>query len=313
MEELLKVEALQVHFPVKGGGVVHAVDGVDLTLFKGETLGLVGESGCGKSTLGKSILRLVEPTAGEIFFKGENVRSLGTKDLQTKRKEMQMVFQDPFSSLNPRMRIEDIVSEPLDIHSLSCSRRRDRVIELLESVGLSEEVMSRFPHEFSGGQRQRIGLARALAVEPEFIVADEPVSALDVSIQAQIVNLMKELGDKFSLTYLFIAHDLRVVEYISDRVAIMYLGKIVEIGLSEEIYSLPCHPYTKALFSSIPEPSPGEKNRKAVLKGDMPSPLIPPSGCSFHTRCPIAEPLCHKELPALREIGEKHSVACHVV
>lgn len=312
MEELLKVEALKVHFPVKGGGVVHAVDGVDLTIFKGETLGLVGESGCGKSTLGKSILRLVEPTAGEIFFKGENVRSLGTKDLQRKRKEMQMVFQDPFSSLNPRMRIEDIVGEPLDIHSLS-SRRRDRVIELLESVGLGEEVMSRFPHEFSGGQRQRIGLARALAVEPEFIVADEPVSALDVSIQAQIVNLMKELGDKFLLTYLFIAHDLRVVEYISDRVAIMYLGKIVEIGLSEEIYSLPRHPYTKALFSSIPEPSPVEKNRKEVLKGDLPSPLIPPPGCSFHTRCPIAEPLCRKELPVLREIGEKHSVACHLV
>jgi oligopeptide transport system ATP-binding protein len=257
------------------------------------------------------MLRLVEPTAGEIFFKGENIRSLGAKDLQAKRKEMQMVFQDPFSSLNPRMRIEEIVGEPLDIHSLSRSRRRERVIELLESVGLGEDAMSRFPHQFSGGQRQRIGLARALAVEPEFIVADEPVSALDVSIQAQIVNLMKELGEKFSLTYLFIAHDLRVVEYISDRVAIMYLGKIVEIGLSEEIYSLPRHPYTKALFSSIPEPLPGSKDKKTVLKGDPPSPLMPPPGCSFHTRCPIAEPLCYRELPVLREIGEKHSVACH--
>jgi oligopeptide/dipeptide ABC transporter ATP-binding protein len=313
VEELLKVEALKVHFPVKGGGVVHAVDGVDLTLFKGETLGLVGESGCGKSTLGKSILRLVEPTSGEIFFNGVNMRSLGAKDLQEKRKEMQMVFQDPFSSLNPRMRIEDIVGEPLDIHSLSRNRRRQRVIELLESVGLGEEATSRFPHEFSGGQRQRIGLARALAVEPDFIVADEPVSALDVSIQAQIVNLMKELGDKFSLTYLFIAHDLRVVEYISDRVAIMYLGKIVEIGPSEEIYVLPRHPYTKALFSSIPEPSSGGKNSKTVLKGDLPSPLMPPPGCSFHTRCPIAEPVCHKELPVLRGIGGRHSVACHLV
>ncbi|MBE9535802.1 MAG: ATP-binding cassette domain-containing protein [Proteobacteria bacterium] len=312
MEELLKIEGLKVHFPVKGGGVVYAVDGVNLTIFKGETLGLVGESGCGKSTLGKSILRLVEPTSGEIFFKSENIRSLGTKELQAKRKEMQMVFQDPFSSLNPRMRIEEIVGEPLDIHSLSRSGRRERVIELLESVGLGEDAMPRFPHQFSGGQRQRIGLARALAVEPEFIVADEPVSALDVSIQAQIVNLMKDLGETFSLTYLFIAHDLRVVEYISDRVAIMYLGKIVEIGLSKEIYSLPRHPYTKALFSSIPEPSPGAKGSKTLLKGDMPSPLMPPSGCSFHTRCPIAEPLCRKELPVLREIGEKHSVACHL-
>lgn len=313
MEELLKIEGLKVHFPVKGGGCVHAVDGVDLEIFKGETLGLVGESGCGKSTLGKSILRLVEPTSGEIFFKGEALSSLGPKSLQAKRKDMQMVFQDPFSSLNPRMRIEDIVGEPLDIHSLSGNARQERVIELLESVGLGEEAMSRFPHQFSGGQRQRIGLARALAVEPEFIVADEPVSALDVSIQAQIVNLMKELGEKFSLTYLFIAHDLRVVEYISDRVAIMYLGKIVEIGLSEDIYALPCHPYTKALFSAIPEPSPDRKNKKAVLTGDLPSPLTPPSGCSFHTRCPIAEPLCSKELPLLREVGKKHSVACHLV
>jgi len=312
VEELLKVKKLKVHFPVKGDGVVHAVDGVDLTLFKGETLGLVGESGCGKSTLGKSILRLVEPTGGEIFFKGEDLRSLSDRELKLKRKEMQMVFQDPFSSLNPRMRIEEIVGEPLDIHSLSRSGRRERVIDLLESVGLGEDAMPRFPHQFSGGQRQRIGLARALAVEPEFIIADEPVSALDVSIQAQIVNLMKDLGEKFSLTYLFIAHDLRVVEYISDRVAIMYLGKIVEIGLSEEIYALPRHPYTKALFSAIPEPSPGAKGRKTVLKGDLPSPLMPPSGCSFHTRCPIAEPLCRKELPALREIGEKHGVACHL-
>ena len=313
MEELLKVKDLKVHFPVKGGAVVHAVDGLDLTLFKGETLGLVGESGCGKSTLGKAILRLVEPTSGEIFFKDEDLRSLGSKELQVKRKEMQMVFQDPFSSLNPRMRIEDIVAEPLDIHGLSRSRRRERVVELLESVGLSEEAMPRFPHQFSGGQRQRIGIARALAVEPEFIVADEPVSALDVSIQAQIVNLMKELGGKFSLSYLFIAHDLRVVEYISDRVAIMYLGKIVEIGSSEEIYALPRHPYTKALFSAIPEPLPGSNKKKTLLKGDIPSPLTPPSGCSFHTRCPIAEPLCQKELPLMREIGEKHSVSCHLV
>ena len=318
MEELLRIKNLKTHFPVKKGrlakksAVVRAVDGVDLTIYKGETLGLVGESGCGKSTLGKSILRLIEPTEGEVYFKDENLLSLNDNELRAKRKEMQIVFQDPFSSLNPRMRVDSIIGEPLAIHSLAEGKVGDRIVELLNSVGMGEDALKRFPHEFSGGQRQRIGLARALAVEPEFIVADEPISALDVSIQAQTINLMKDLQEKFNLTYLFIAHDLRVVEYISDRVAVMYLGKIVEIGESEKLYENPRHPYTQALLSVIPVPELKTKNERTVLKGDIPSPISPPSGCSFHTRCPIAIERCVREEPLLREIEKGRKASCHL-
>lgn len=318
MEELVRIKNLKTHFPVKKGtlakrsSVVRAVDGVNLTIYKGETLGLVGESGCGKSTLGKSILRLIEPTEGEIYFKEKSLLSLSEKELRAKRKEMQIVFQDPFSSLNPRMRVDSILGEPLAIHSLAEGKIRERILELLNSVGMGEDALKRFPHEFSGGQRQRIGLARALAVEPEFIVADEPISALDVSIQAQIINLMKDLQDKFNLTYLFIAHDLRVVEYISDRVAVMYLGKIVEIGESEKLYESPRHPYTQALLSVIPDPELEAKKERTVLKGDIPSPISPPGGCAFHTRCPIVIDRCVHEEPLLREIEKGQKASCHL-
>ncbi|MBE9504441.1 MAG: ATP-binding cassette domain-containing protein [Proteobacteria bacterium] len=318
MEELLRIKNLKTYFPVKKGrlakrfSVVRAVDGVDLTIYKGETLGLVGESGCGKSTLGKSILRLIEPTEGEIYFKEKSLLSLSDYELRAKRKEMQIVFQDPFSSLNPRMRVDSIIGEPLAIHSLAEGKVRERIVELLNSVGMGEDALKRFPHEFSGGQRQRIGLARALAVEPEFIVADEPISALDVSIQAQIINLMKDLQDKFNLTYLFIAHDLRVVEYISDRVAVMYLGKIVEIGESKKLYDSPRHPYTQALLSVIPVPELEAKKERIVLKGDIPSPISPPGGCAFHTRCPVAIERCLHEEPLLREIENGQKASCHL-
>ncbi|RME52644.1 MAG: ATP-binding cassette domain-containing protein, partial [Deltaproteobacteria bacterium] len=281
----------------------------------GETLGLVGESGCGKSTLGRTLLRLLEPTAGTIRYDGREITRLSPRQLRPLRREMQMIFQDPYASLNPRMRVRDIVAEGLTIHGLAHGREKlERVREILEVVGLRPEAMGRYPHEFSGGQRQRIGIARALVIRPRLVVADEPVSALDVSIQAQIVNLLRDLQERFGLTYLFIAHDLRVVEYISDRVAVMYLGKIVEIAERGEIYREPVHPYTKALLSAVPIPDPraARGKRRVILGGDVPTPLDPPTGCAFHPRCPFVEPICRREVPPLVAVGAGHQAACHV-
>ena len=315
---LLEVRNLKKYFPVGSGlfsrrkGEVKAVDGVSLKIEEGETLGLVGESGCGKSTLGRSILRLVEPTEGEVYFQGKNILALPPRELRDMRREMQIIFQDPYASLNPRMRVGDIVGEGLEIHKLATGRKkRDRVVELLNQVGLREEHYDRYPHEFSGGQRQRIGIARALAVNPKFIIADEPVSSLDVSIQAQIINLLQELQEKMHLTYFFISHDLRVVEHISHRVAIMYLGKIVEIAPSDKIYQEAKHPYTRALLSAVPIPDPSRKKERMILEGDVPSPVHPPSGCSFHPRCPYREGVCDKVEPKL-EFSDGHGVSCHV-
>jgi oligopeptide transport system ATP-binding protein len=289
---LLEIRNLKKHFPVgeglfsRGKGAVKAVDGVDLTINEGETLGLVGESGCGKSTLGRAILRLIEPTGGEVIFHGKNLLALSQRELRDMRREMQIIFQDPYASLNPRMRVGDIIGEGLEIHKLAKGNaKRARVMELLHQVGLREDHYARYPHEFSGGQRQRIGIARALAVNPKFIVCDEPVSSLDVSIQAQIINLLQELQDKMHLTYLFISHDLRVVEHISHRVAIMYLGKVVEIAQADAIYREAKHPYTKALLSAVPMPDISKRRERVVLQGDVPSPVNPPSGCTFHPRC----------------------------
>jgi oligopeptide transport system ATP-binding protein len=319
-EPLLRVCELVKNFPVKGGFLsrvseqVHAVDRVSFTIEAGETLGLVGESGCGKSTTGRCILRLTEPSAGEIWFQEREVTALSGKQMRALARDMQIIFQDPYASLDPRMTVGAIVGEALIIHRLTKTRRdfEGRIVELLETVGLGADHMRRFPHEFSGGQRQRIGIARALAVSPKLIVCDEPVSALDVSIQAQVINLLEDLQQKFGLTYLFIAHDLSVVEHISTRIAVMYLGRIVEIASAPDLYRAPQHPYTEALLSAVPIPDPTAKRHRIRLPGDVPNPINPPAGCHFHTRCPYAEARCRVEIPALREIAPGHSVACHL-
>jgi peptide/nickel transport system ATP-binding protein len=311
-ETLVSVRGLYKHFPVeRSDDVVRAVDGVSFDIFAAETLGLVGESGCGKSTVGRCLLRLIEPTAGQITFAGQDVRALNNKQLRELRREMQIIFQDPYASLNPRMTIGKIVGEPFVIHNQGRpSDRRDWVAELLQRVGLDPDYMNRYAHEFSGGQRQRIGVARALALHPKLIVADEPVSALDVSVQAQVVNLLQELQEEFKLTYLFISHGLAVVEHISTRVAVMYLGRIVEIADSAELYMRPLHPYTQALLSAIPVPDPQQKRKRIVLQGDVPTPINPPSGCRFRTRCPLAIEDCAHIDPELREVSPGHQVAC---
>ncbi len=321
-EPLVSVRDLEVHFPISGGllsrrplGVVHAVDGVDLDIARGETLGLVGESGCGKSTLGRAILQLVRPTAGEVRFDGQALTGLSDEQIRPLRRRMQMVFQDPFSSLNPRMKVGDAITEPMLAHGLATKAdARDKAVELFRIVGLNPGMLDRYPHEFSGGQRQRVGVARALAVEPDFIVCDEPVSALDVSIQAQIVNLFEELRERLGLTYVFVAHDLAVVRHLSDRVAVMYLGQIVEIAPKRELYAAPLHPYTRALLSAAPVPDRAveAKRERILLQGEVPSPLNPPAGCRLHPRCPHVRPECRVVIPKLQQRANGHWVACHL-
>ena len=321
---LLRVEHLTKHFPITRGiiiqrqvGAIQAVDDVSFDIHEGETLGLVGESGCGKSTTGRTIIQLYRPTSGKVYYQDKDLTTMKGEELRQLRRFMQIIFQDPYASLNPRMTVGDIVGEPLEVFGIQKNRkrRRARVQELLRLVGLNPYFINRYPHEFSGGQRQRIGVARALALNPEFIVCDEPISALDVSIQAQVVNLLEELQDKLGLTYLFIAHDLSMVRHISDRTAVMYLGKIVELADREELYNHPLHPYTQALLSAVPVPDPlvEKKRQRIILKGDVPSPANPPSGCRFHPRCPLAQEICSEVQPEWREAAPRHWVACHLV
>ncbi|MCY0875590.1 MAG: dipeptide ABC transporter ATP-binding protein [Firmicutes bacterium] len=317
-EVLLNIQNLQKHFPVKGGGLtsrgarVRAVDGISLEIHKGETLGVVGESGCGKSTMGRSILRLIEPTGGVIEFAGQNILDYKRTQMRAIRREMQIVFQDPYASLNPRYTIFQTLSEPMEVHNLyDAETRRQRVYDMLQRVGLDPSYAKRYPHEFSGGQRQRIGIARALVLNPKLIILDEPVAALDVSVQSQVINLLEDLQAEFGLTYIFIAHDLSVVKHISNRVLVMYLGKMAELAPSEELFTSPAHPYTRALLSAVPVPNPRARRQRQILQGDLPSPANPPSGCVFHTRCPLAQEVCQKEVPEWRQIAQNHSVACH--
>jgi len=316
---LLTIKGLKKYFPIRGGifskivGHVQAVDGVSFRISKGEIMGLVGESGCGKTTVGRLILGLYEPTAGEVYFEGANISELSRQEMSNARRHIQIIFQDPFGSLNPRMTIGDIIGEPLHIHNIAKGKEKEeRVVNLLETVGMSPRYMRRYPHEFSGGQRQRIGIARALALNPKLIVCDEPVSALDVSIQAQVINLLEDLQAKFGFTYLFIAHDLSVIKHISDRVAVMYLGKIVELADTEKLYNNPLHPYTEALLSAVPIPDPTLNRKRIVLEGDVPSPIDPPSGCHFRTRCKYVKPICSEEEPPLNEVVNGHYTACHL-